>query len=174
MIHALMMTEAGIPVTLGLFCEVNPGVLAVCTGALGAHWLTAYWDVSYAEERRRVSPAEQHIHSVLEMAPVMATGFLATLYWDQVRALARSGGGRPDFAIRPKRRDPLTGRSKVLLLGAMALFGGLPYAEEMVRCLRRRPTVKAQPAREAHEAGRSDPYRADRGADRILGTERTG
>lgn len=34
MIHSLMMTEAGIPVALGLFCEVNPGVLATCAGAL--------------------------------------------------------------------------------------------------------------------------------------------
>jgi hypothetical protein len=84
MIHSLMMTEAGIPVTLGLFCEVNPGVLAVCATALAAHGLTAYWDVSYAEQRRRVTPVEQHIHSVLEMTPVMATGFLAALYWDQV------------------------------------------------------------------------------------------
>jgi hypothetical protein len=34
-----------------------------------------------------------------------------------------------------KRHDPLTRRSKVLLLGAMAVFGALPYAEEMLRCL---------------------------------------
>ncbi len=39
-------------------------VLAVCATALAAHGLTAYWDVSYAEQRRRVTPVEQHIHSV--------------------------------------------------------------------------------------------------------------
>lgn len=93
----------------------------------------------------RVTPVEQHIHSVLEMTPVMATGFLAVLYWDQVRALLGAGPGRPDFALRRKRRDPLSPRSKLLLLGAMGLLGGLPYAEEMLRCLRRRPTVKPQP-----------------------------
>jgi hypothetical protein len=80
------------------------------------------------------------------MTPVMATGFLAVLYWDQVRALASGEAGRDGFAIRRKRRDPLTRRSKLLLLGAMGLFGALPYAEEMLRCLRREPTVKAQPA----------------------------
>ena len=159
MIHSLMMTEAGIPVTLGLFCEVNPGVLAVCATALAAHGLTAYWDVSYAEQRRRVTPVEQHIHSVLEMTPVMATGFLAALYWDQVRALAGFGGERPDFAIRGKRRDPLTGRTKVLLIGAMGLFGALPYAEEMLRCLHRRPTIQAQPPRDEQSEDRSDPLR---------------
>lgn len=144
MIHLLMMAEAGIPVSLGLFCEVNPGVLVTCAAALTAHGLTAYWDVSYAEQRRQVTPVEQHIHSVLEMTPVMATGFLAVLYWDQVRALVGAGTATPDFAIRRKRRDPLTPRSKLLLLGAMGVFGALPYAEEMFRCLRRRPTVEAQ------------------------------
>ena len=104
MIHALMMTEAGIPVTLGLFCEINPGVLAICAGALAAHGLTAYWDVSYAEERRQVTPVEQHIHSVLEMAPVMATGFLAALYWDQVRALGGLWRGTAGF--RPQGQAP--------------------------------------------------------------------
>lgn len=144
MIHLLMMAEAGIPVSLGLFCEVNPGVLVTCAAALTAHGLTAYWDVSYAEQRRQVTPVEQHIHSVLEMTPVMATGFLAVLYWDQVRALAGAGTAAPDFAIRRKCRDPLTPRSKLLLLGAMGVFGALPYAEEMFRCLRRRPTAEAQ------------------------------
>jgi hypothetical protein len=141
MIHALMMTEAGIPVVLGLFCEVNSGVLAACAGNLALHSLTAYWDVSYAEQRRRVTPVEQHIHSVLEMAPVMATGCLAVLYWDQARALFR----KPDLSIRAKHRDPLTPRSRLLLLGAMGLFGLLPYAEELLRCLRRKPTLKPLP-----------------------------
>ncbi len=146
MIHLLMMAEAGIPVNLGLFCEINPGVLAICAAALAAHGLTASWDVSYAEQRRQVTPAEQHIHSVLEMTPVMATGFLAALYWDQVRILAGLEPGKRDVTIRRKHRDPLTSRSRLLLLGAMGLFGALPYAEEMLRCLRRKPTVKAQPA----------------------------
>ncbi|WP_207945170.1 diguanylate cyclase [Actinomadura rubrisoli] len=144
MIHALMMTEAGVPVALGLFCEVNAGVLATCAGALGVHSATAYWDVSYAEQRRRVTPVEQHIHSLLEVVPLMATGFLATLYWDQARTLV-GGDGKPDFRVRLKRRDPLSGKTRLALLGAMGLFGALPYAEEMIRCLRARPTLKAQP-----------------------------
>jgi hypothetical protein len=144
MIHALMMTEAGVPVALGLFCEVNPGVLATCAGALAVHGATAYWDVSYAEERRRVTPLEQHIHSLLEVVPLMATGFLTVLYWDQARALVGKDG-RPDFRIRLKRRDPLSRRTRLALLAAMGVFGALPYAEEMVRCLRARPTLEPQP-----------------------------
>jgi hypothetical protein len=143
MIHGLMMTEAGVPVALGLFCEINAGVLALCGGALGVHGATAVWDVTYAEERRRVSPAEQHIHSFLEIVPLMATTFLATLHWDQARALAGQNG-RPDFRIR-RKRHPLTPRTRAALLGAMALFGAVPYAEEMIRCLRARPTLEPQP-----------------------------
>jgi hypothetical protein len=148
LIHSLMMTEAGAPVMLGLFCEVNAGVLATCAGALGVHSLTAYWDVSYAEARRQVTPAEQHVHSLLEVVPLMATGFLAVLHWDEARALVGAAGGRrgsPDFAIRAKREDPLPKRTKILLIGAMAVLGALPYAEEMVRCLRARPSLQAQP-----------------------------
>jgi hypothetical protein len=141
MIHILMMSEAGVPVALGLFCEVNAGVLATCVGGLALHELTAYWDMAYAEERRPVTPIEQHFHSFLEITPLMATGFLAVLYWDKARSLF-GVGERPDIRIRLKRHDPLSGRTRVALLAAMGLFGALPYAEEMIRCLRRSGEIK--------------------------------
>src|SRR5436309_8101692 len=53
-IHAAMMTEAGIPVMLGLFFEVNAGVIAATLTALGLHQATAVWDVAYADSRREV------------------------------------------------------------------------------------------------------------------------
>ncbi|MEV4254676.1 diguanylate cyclase [Spirillospora sp. NPDC049652] len=141
-IHALMMAEAGVPVTLGLFCEVNAGVLAACGGALGVHSLTAYWDVSYAEQHREVTPVEQHIHSLLEVVPLMATGFLAVLYWDQARSLA-GRGERPDFRIRLKRDGLVSWKARAALIGAMTVFGALPYAEEMIRCVRASSSRKA-------------------------------
>jgi hypothetical protein len=164
MIHSLMMAEAGVPVALGLFCEINPGVLATCAGALGLHSATAAWDVGYAEERRRVTPTEQHCHSLLEVVPLMATGFLAVLYWDQTRALAGMDGER-DLRIRTKRRDPLSRKTRIALLTAMGVFGALPYAEEMWRCLRARPTLKARPPAEMPptptQAIPADPAAAD-------------
>lgn len=144
-IHTLMMTEAGVPLMLGLFCEVNAGVLAVCAGSLGVHTATAFWDVAYAEDRRRVTPVEQHCHSLLEVVPLMATGFLAVLHWDQARALVGQDTSKADFRLRLKHRDPLSWRSRVLLLSAIGVFGALPYAEEISRCVRARPTLKAQP-----------------------------
>lgn len=163
-IHSLMLAEAGAPVMLGLFCEVNAGVLATCLGALGAHSATAYWDVTYAEERRRVTPGEQHLHSLLEVVPLMATGFLGALHWDQLRALVRQGAERADFRLRPKRR-PLSWRSRAALLGAFALFGALPYAAEMRRCLRARPTFRAQPEPEPPATETLRIPAAERGAD---------
>lgn len=154
LIHHLMFAETGVPVLLGLFCEVNAGVLATGYAATGAHWVTAYWDQAYAEERRRVSPVEQQVHSVLEMSPVTAAFLLTALHWDQARALAGQDSARPRFAVRLKRRDPLPSSARVALLAAVALFGVLPYAEEFLRCWRARPTVKPleEPAEPATEA----------------------
>jgi hypothetical protein len=54
-----MFAETGVPVLLGLFCEVNAGVLGTAIGAVATHSATAYWDQAYAEPRRRVTPLEQ-------------------------------------------------------------------------------------------------------------------
>jgi hypothetical protein len=142
-IHILMMTETGVPVMLGLFCEVNAGVLLTSFAALGAHSATAYWDQTYAEQRRPVTPVEQHLHSLLEVVPMMATGFLTALHWDQARALF--GKDERRFAFRRKRHDPVSTGTKVGLIAALAVFGALPYAEELRRCWRARPTLAPMP-----------------------------
>jgi hypothetical protein len=134
-IHAAMMTEAGVPVMLGLFVEVNAGVIAATLSALGLHQATAIWDVAYAESRREVTPTEQHVHGLLEQVPVMATAFLLALHWDQARALFGLGSEKPRFGVAPKRR-PLSAQTRALLLSAAALFGAAPYAEEILRCYR--------------------------------------
>ncbi|MDQ6673999.1 MAG: diguanylate cyclase [Chloroflexota bacterium] len=103
LIHLLMLAEAGAPAMLGLFLEVNAGVLLPAFSALVAHEATAIWDVAYAETRRRVTPAEQHVHSFLEVGPLMAVVLLTVLHWDQGRALMAAGGVNAEFALRPKR-----------------------------------------------------------------------
>jgi hypothetical protein len=142
-IHALMMAEAGVPALLGLFVEADAGMLLATAGALAAHEATAIWDVSYAESRRRVTPSEQHVHSLLEIVPLMATSFLGVLHWDQAAALL-GRGERPRFALRPKRK-PLSRRYVGGLLAALAVFGVLPYAEEFWRCYRARRTLAPLP-----------------------------
>jgi hypothetical protein len=85
-IHAAMMTQAGIPALLGLLFEVNAGVLATTLAALGSHQVTAVCDVAYAEDRRKVTATEQHVHGMLAQVPVMATAFL-------IRRALGSGAG---------------------------------------------------------------------------------
>ena len=145
LIHHLMFAETGLPVLLGLFCEVNAGVLASAYGAAGLHSLTALWDQYYAEPRRVVTPLEQHVHSLLEVSPIMAAFLLTGLHWDQARALVGRDQRGPRFAVRLKRRDPLPTRTRLLLLGAVAMFGIAPYAEELYRCWRTAPTAAALP-----------------------------
>ena len=134
-IHALMMAETSVPTMLGLFCEANAGVLAAAVGSLCAHQVTAYADVAYAQSRRHVSPGEQQVHSLLEVVPMAATALLATLHWDQALSLVGRGGHRPDFRLRPKER-PLSPRVKAATIAGVVMFGAVPYAEEMLRCLR--------------------------------------
>lgn len=143
MIHSLMFAETGIPVLLGLFCEVNAGVLLSAYAAAGVHGVTAYWDQVYAQPRRRVDPLEQHVHSLLEVSPVMAAVLLTALHWDQARTLI--GKGEPDFGVRVKRRDPLSVSARARLLAAVTVFGILPYAEELWRCWRAKRTIGPLP-----------------------------
>lgn len=140
-----MFAETGVPVLLGLFCEVNAGVLATAVGAVAAHSATAYWDQAYAEPRRQVTPIEQHVHSLLEVSPVMATFLITALHWDQAKALTGHDRQPPRFRPRLKRRDPLSTTARVTLLAAVAAFGVLPYAEELLRCWRANPRLSPLP-----------------------------
>src|SRR5437763_5401126 len=123
-IHVLMMAEGGVPTLLGLFFEVNAGVLAATYATLAVHEATAIWDVAYADGRREITPTEQHIHGFLERVPMMAVAFLTVLHWDQARALF--GTGTPDWALRGKRRR-LSVRYRVAILGLAGGLGALPY-----------------------------------------------
>jgi hypothetical protein len=135
LIHSLMMVEVGIPMLLGLVFEINAGLIALMLAAYLAHEATAIWDVSFAVERREVLPREQHTHSFLEMIPFCAVSFVICLHWNQFLALVGKGPERPGFALRLKQQ-PLGPRYVVRMLGAVALFIGLPYGEELLRCWR--------------------------------------
>src|SRR6187401_1469859 len=80
-LHALQLGEAGIPVILGLFFDINALIIAVMLGAVVVHEATALWDVTYAHTRRYIGPLEQHVHSFMEVLPIMAVSFVTILYW---------------------------------------------------------------------------------------------
>lgn len=144
-IHAAMMLEGGVATMLGLFCEINAGVLATTYGTLALHELTAIWDVAYADDRREVTPTEQHVHGFLERVPLMATAFLTVLHWDQAQSMIGIGG-KPDWKLKPKRRR-LSPMYRAGLLAAVGALVAAPYGEELFRCARakREQTPSSQP-----------------------------
>ena len=92
LMHLLMLAEVSIPVLAGFYLEITAPVAALMILAFVLHDATALWDVSYAVTRREVTPIEQHVHSFLEMVPLMAISFIAVLHWPQFSALFESVG----------------------------------------------------------------------------------
>lgn len=135
LIHLLMFAQVGAGLLIALLCEVNALVLVLLMLIFLLHEATALWDVSYAVTQRVVTPLEQHVHSFLEMIPLMAIGLLAVGHWDQFSALFGAGPDTADFALRLK--DPhVSGKYMGAVVAAALLFGLLPYALELWRGLR--------------------------------------
>jgi hypothetical protein len=134
-LHLLQFAEMAVPVLAALFLEITSAVILLMMTFLILHQATAIWDVRYAAARRDISPTEQHIHSLLEMLPLMGLLMVLALHWSAFSALF--GTGIPDFSLRWKL-DELP----VLYIGAMlamtALFEFLPYTEELMRTVRHR------------------------------------
>jgi hypothetical protein len=134
-LHLLMLAEAAVPVIAGLLLEITSPILLLMSAAVVVHAATALWDVSYAVKRRSVTPIEQHVHSYLEMVPLMANAFVAVLHWPELRALLRLGNRRPDWSIR-RKRTPLPTGIVVTLLACMLALEVAPYVEEFHRTRR--------------------------------------
>jgi hypothetical protein len=115
-----------------LFLDVNLLVLALLLLCALLHQAVAVWDIRYADATRRIPPAEQHVHGVLESLPFTALALLAVLhsdqlYWDQLAA--------PGLGLRWK--DPsLPGWYLVSVLAAAVVLGIVPYGEEALRTAR--------------------------------------
>jgi hypothetical protein len=137
LLHFGMFTQAGVPLLMGLFMEVNAGVFAVMAGALVLHEATAFVDVRYALHRREVRNWEQHTHSFLEILPFAALSLAAVLHWGQFRAFLGAGPERPDFRFRAKSRKL---PKRYIGLVAATILGGViaPYFHELWRCWKAR------------------------------------
>jgi len=134
-LHFLQFGEMAIPILAAIFLEINALVLAVGIVCFLLHEATALWDVSYASQMREVTPLEQHVHSFLEMLPLMGLVMIAVLHWGQFLALFGLGSEAPRFTLALKP-DPLPWTYVVSVLVAVVVFEILPYAEELVRGLR--------------------------------------
>jgi hypothetical protein len=142
--HSLMMASIGVPAILALLFETNALTLTVGAGALVFHELVVLWDVAYAAQRRYVSVTEQHFHSFLEVLPFTTFSFLLCVRADQALAIVRVGGEKPDFRLRWKAEPPPP-VYVVGLLAAITVSIALPYAEELLRCIKVNPSPLPRP-----------------------------
>jgi hypothetical protein len=101
LIHLLMFAEAG--VLAAIFLEVNALVIGLAIIAFLLHEATAMRDVSYAVTARKVTPLEQHMHSFLEMIPLMALLLIVPLKWAQFWLFSISATNRPASVSYGKR-----------------------------------------------------------------------
>ncbi|WP_110877707.1 diguanylate cyclase [Franconibacter helveticus] len=136
-IHILMFIEVGVPLLAAIFMEVNALIIGLMIMCFFLHEATALWDVSYAVTAREVSPIEQHVHSFLEMVPLMALLLVISRHWEQFLSLFGFGPTKADFSLSFKS-EPLPVSYVAVLLTAILLLEVVPYLEELVRCRRQR------------------------------------
>jgi len=135
LLHLLQFSEVGVPILAALFLEINAGIIALMIVVFFIHELTAWWDVSYATSTREVTPIEQHIHSFLEMIPLIAIVCVSALHWSQFQALFGFGPARPSFGLAWKA-EPLPATYVLALMALVLLLIIIPYTEELMRALR--------------------------------------
>jgi hypothetical protein len=135
LLHLLQFGEMALPILFAMLLEINALFFLVAIVCFLAHEATAFWDVRYASATREVTPFEQHVHSFLEMLPLMGLVMLAVLHWGQFLALFGLGSERASFALRLKP-EPLPLGYIATMLTVTLLFEVLPYIEELVRGLR--------------------------------------
>lgn len=131
-LHLLLLAEMGLPLLAVLYLETNALILGFLLAALLAHEATTYFDVRYAASRRDVSPAEQLIHGVLDMSPLLVLLLLASANWGQWLALFGIGQERARLDVIPATHVPGMAYTIGLLVAVLAL-AVIPYAEEWWR-----------------------------------------
>jgi Trk-type K+ transport system membrane component len=147
-IHLLLFAEMAVPVLAAMFLQINALVILVMIIAFALHEATSIWDVSYASATREVTPIEQHVHSFLEMLPLLGVLMVIVLHWSQFLALFGLSNETARFEIALKE-EPLPVVYVTVALTAVVIFEILPYLEELYRGLRQR----------AGAAGRKDTTR---------------
>jgi hypothetical protein len=148
----MMFAEVGVPLLAAMFLEVNALIIAVMILAFFLHEATALWDVGYATNARMVTPIEQHVHSFLEMIPLMAIVSVASIQWGQFLALFGSGQEPARFDLVWKEQ-PLPLAYVASIMAIILLFEFLPYPEEFARGLRANRRALLPAKARSHEPG---------------------
>ena len=151
MLHLLMFAEIGVPLLAAIFLQINASIIALMIAAFFVHEATALWDVSYAVTARNVTPIEQHIHSFLEMIPLMAILFIVSLHWGQFQALFGFGSETARFDLNWKE-EPLPATYVISIMMVILTFELIPYIEEFFRGLRANRGALVPPKARMHKS----------------------
>jgi hypothetical protein len=135
LLHFLQFGEMAVAVLTAMFLQINALVLLTMLVCFVLHEATALWDVRYASATREVTPVEQHVHSFLEMMPLMGLVLIAALHWGQFLALFGLGNETARFDVAIRSGPPSWIYVGIILI-LVLLFEILPYLEELVRGLR--------------------------------------
>lgn len=80
--HLLQLALLAAAVMVGLVFEIGPASAGAMLALVLLHAIVGYIDTRIAFEKHRVvAPLEQHIHSVLDMAPPIAFAWLVITTW---------------------------------------------------------------------------------------------
>jgi hypothetical protein len=80
--HLVQLALLALAIVIGLAFQMGRAVGLLLLVLVVMHAAVGYWDTRTAFERRRViTPLEQHIHSVLDMAPWIALAWLLATTW---------------------------------------------------------------------------------------------
>lgn len=142
--HSAMFASVAMPLTFALLFEIDGFILTSAALAAALHEALTIYDVSYANGRRYTPPAEQHVHSFLEVMPMIGAVLLFSTHPRAAANLVKN----PRSAIVPafrRKRHPVPPAYLAAYYSAVMALIVIPYAEEFIRCLRVHPSLSETP-----------------------------
>jgi len=125
--HAVQLGLVGSGVLAWLALAPGLGLLMLLGTLAAAHAVAGYLDTRTAYGCRPITPVEQHVHSVLDMAP-----------WIAVGAVVMGQGNQARTAGWPLAWQPAAPALWLALLLPALLLAGLPWGLEFRAALRAR------------------------------------
>ncbi|MDB5743666.1 MAG: diguanylate cyclase [Polaromonas sp.] len=131
--HLAMFAQMGLASLAALLLEINALVLVLMAALFFLHEATTWFELRFVSPKRVITPAEQMVHSFMEIIPLAALAMLAALHADQLAALF--GPAPADWQLRLKA-EPLSASYLSAALGGVFCLNVVPLLEEFFRCWR--------------------------------------
>lgn len=117
-LHGVQLSLIGAGLLAWLMLAPSRGLAAMLLALVALHSVVGYLDTARADGRRRIGPAEQHVHSILDIAPWVF------LLWIAVHA-------DPTWMLQKQFAPAL--RWWANLVSAVMIVG-IPWLYELRRC----------------------------------------